>query len=418
MSVVRNRLLCLLFNLLITISATSQILHRTVLSFESREPLEGVNVTVLGTEAGTSTDKQGRFFLSKIPGLRDSDILRFSYVGYQSKKVSFKEILNNESRIFLSESTENLKEVVLSAEKAGLKRTITFDKMSPLIKPLCCFVAVPYLDGEKIVLIGGDESCGEDNPKRRLSEAPTLSMPGSSLIDMANRATSNLEWRHFSGAVYTYDIANDKWETMGTDVMERAYHSAVLHNDSIFVMGGKRLANSSKSEFLVDGVEVLDIEGFKLVVDRINPHRAVNFGSVVHSDNLFVFGGSTKIGLNDQREFSEKVHMYNFSSGYWYELKSLAKGKETSGTLIGETYYMIGGLNRRPLREIEVYDLNTGESFKEAELFEGMERPGIASKEGIIYVLDNGKLLTYDTELRILKEFLIDMPVRNPFLVI
>ena len=171
-------------------------------------------------------------------------------------------------------------------------------------------------------------------------------------------------------------------------------------------------------KFLADDIEILDLEANKLLVDHTNPHQAVNFGSFIYLDNAIFFGGSTKVFRNGQKQYSDKVHLYNFESGLWYELKGMSRAKETNGVLIDDKVYMVGGFDQRPLKEIEVYDLNTEVSKIEGELFERMERPGITSSEGVIYIMENGKLLTYDTKLGILNEYLIASMVSSPLLLI
>ncbi|HEA23628.1 MAG TPA: galactose oxidase, partial [Pricia antarctica] len=155
-----------------------------------------------------------------------------------------------------------------------------------------------------------------------------------------------------------------------------------------------------------------------ILVDMTNPHRAINFGTVVYGGNLVVFGGSKKVVSNGRKVYTNKVHIYSFSSGLWYELKSLSKEYETNGVLVNNTIYVIGGFDDRPLKEVRTYNIDTGENGEEAELFEEMSRPGLVCWRGIIYIFDNGKLLTYDTDMKVLKEYLIDFYVENANLTI
>lgn len=62
---------------------TSGAIHGRVVSVTTKEPLFGVNVVVVGTNRGSSTDLEGMF---KIPGLEPGTyILRVSSVGYEAK---------------------------------------------------------------------------------------------------------------------------------------------------------------------------------------------------------------------------------------------------------------------------------------------------------------------------------------------
>src|SRR5699024_8511661 len=56
----------------------------TVTDQTTDEPLPGVNISVLGTTIGTTTDASGMYEL-KVPSL--SDTLRFSFIGYSSKVI-------------------------------------------------------------------------------------------------------------------------------------------------------------------------------------------------------------------------------------------------------------------------------------------------------------------------------------------
>ncbi|WP_396632889.1 carboxypeptidase-like regulatory domain-containing protein [Maribacter sp. R86514] len=418
MSKTNKKLIHLFCILLVSLSAQSQVSKRKVLSLETKAPLQGVNIRVIGTNIGTTTDNQGDFLLSEISKVKSTDTLRLSYVGHETKLILAEHILNGTSPIYLRQHTENLEEVVISSDKVSQHNKVPFDEMSLLPRPLCCFGAIVNESGKKIVLTGGDESYYEDNSKKRLIEDPALSNLGASLADLADRPTANLEWQHFNGSIYSYDFNLDTWEELEPTLGERAYHNAILFEDRIFVVGGKRLSGNRRSEFLADDIEILDLEADKLLVDHTNPHQAVNFGSLIYLDNTIFFGGSTKTLRNGQKLYSDKVHLYNFESGLWYELKGMSKAKETNGALIDDKVYMVGGFDGRPLKEIEVYDLNTEASKIEGELFEGMERPGITSSEGVIYIMENGKLLTYDTELGILNEYLIASMVSSPLLLI
>ena len=418
MSKANKKFIYLICFLLAFLSAQSQVSKRKVLSSETKAPLEGVNISVVGTNTGTTTNNQGDFLLSEISIVKSTDTLKFSYVGHETKLVLGEYILNGTSPIYLRQHTENLEEVVINSDKVRLYKKVPFDEMSPLIKPLCCFGATMNENGKKIVLTGGDESYYESNAKKRLLEDPTLSNPGASIADLAGRPTANLEWQHFNGSIYSYDFNLDTWEELELTLGERAYHNAIRYEDRIFVVGGKNLSGNRSSEFLADDIEILDLEANKLLVDHTNPHQAVNFGSFIYLDNAIFFGGSTKVFRNGQKQYSDKVHLYNFESGLWYELKGMSRAKETNGVLIDDKVYMVGGFDQRPLKEIEVYDLNTEVSKIEGELFERMERPGITSSEGVIYIMENGKLLTYDTKLGILNEYLIASMVSSPLLLI
>ncbi len=95
------------------ISAQNRITG-TVNDSNSSAGIPGVSILVKGTKTGTTTDAQGKFAINT-PA---NGTLIFSLVGYSPKEVS----IGNQSviSVLLSENTENLEEVVVTA--LGIKR--------------------------------------------------------------------------------------------------------------------------------------------------------------------------------------------------------------------------------------------------------------------------------------------------------
>lgn len=97
-------------------SGVGKLIGRVV-DKESREPLIGANVIIVGTELGAATDVNGNFFvLNIVPGTYD---VRFSYVGYGPK--TFKEVrivagITYELNAELS-SDFQLEEIVITGKK-------------------------------------------------------------------------------------------------------------------------------------------------------------------------------------------------------------------------------------------------------------------------------------------------------------
>ena len=77
-------------------------------------PLPGATVLIKGTAMGTATDFDGNYAINANQG----DILVFSFVGYTTKEVIIE--ASNTIDVTLSESTEALEEVVVTAQ--GIKR--------------------------------------------------------------------------------------------------------------------------------------------------------------------------------------------------------------------------------------------------------------------------------------------------------
>lgn len=78
------------------------------LTDESGEPIIGGNITVVGSTLGTISDMDGNFVLT---GIKNGDVLQFSYMGYTSQSVTY----NGQSAlaIALAEDNQVLNEVVV-----------------------------------------------------------------------------------------------------------------------------------------------------------------------------------------------------------------------------------------------------------------------------------------------------------------
>jgi hypothetical protein len=83
--------------------------------------------------------------------------------------------------------------------------------------------------------------------------------------------------------------------------------------------------------------------------------------------------------------------------------------KEVKGVLIDNKIYTFGGFNKKPLTAIESFDLITGKWQKEGELFTGLSKPAITHADNIVYLFEDGKLVTYNIKTKELKQYAIEL---------
>ena len=88
-----------------------------VVDSKTKQPLPGVNVIVQGTQAGTSTDFDGKFKLSK---LKKGDKLVFSFIGYKNEVISYDS--QKTLTVSLSEEANTLQEVVVQVGYGSVKK--------------------------------------------------------------------------------------------------------------------------------------------------------------------------------------------------------------------------------------------------------------------------------------------------------
>ncbi|MEO6176692.1 MAG: carboxypeptidase-like regulatory domain-containing protein [Flavobacterium circumlabens] len=383
----------------------AQNINGTTISQKTNLPVENTNVFALSSKLGTTSDEKGQFSLKLLPQFKDDEILEFSHIGFTSLKIRLEDLKKRKFIVLLSEEIEDLSGLTINANHdLKLKSKLSFSTLAPLKYPLFSFGS--FLKDGKIYVIGGDGSRESDAWKKLTREKadPTLK-------DLQDELRQNSTFLFYKGDFSTYNIKADSWETLPVKFTKRAYHNIHLYDNSIYVLGGKRISVNGKFEYLQDQIEVLDLNNKTIKTDNTNPHQAANFASFNYKDNIIVIGGSVKSTENGKKDFTSKVHLYNITSGYWYELDSMPTAKETTGILIDDKIYLIGGDDGKPVSKIETYDLLKQKWQTESELFSGLERPAITYHDNIIYFFEDLKMYVYDLKTKQLKEYEIELPL-------
>jgi hypothetical protein len=394
-----------LFLLLSPLFIIAQNIEGTILNKKNNSPIQDVNITLKQVEENTSTDKNGKFKLTLFRKPQENDSLFISHVGFTPKKINYLELKKNNYSIYLEEQAENLNGLTVSYTNKELKSKLSYTKLAPLKYAISSFGSILY--NNKIYVIGGDGSFKTDAWKKIKYEKPDFSL---------NDYLTELQFQ-FSGQFYRdnllmYDIKTDRWETSEIKFKKRAYHNLNIYNNTIYVLGGKRVSTNGKFEYLEDKIEVFDINTNTVTIDHTNPHQAINFASFTYNGTIITIGGSTKMSESGKKTYTNKMHFYDINSGYWYELTSMPTAKEVNGVLIKDKIYLIGGNNGEALSTIESFDLTT-ESWKtEGELLDNSELPSITYTNDVIYFFENEKINTYDINTKILKEYLINLPLK------
>lgn len=382
----------LLINLILVFIFSSNILYAQntrgiVLEEKSKKPLVNVSVFIDKTGIGTTTNEKGEFHLKYFSEINENDTLIFSSIGYFTRKISFSGLKGSKYVVLLAESVELLDGVTVTS-LPHLNLQIKYSKLSSLKGGLYSFGSV--LVENKIWVMGGDES----------------------YLPVLQRKPSFV-WESYNDKLYIYDILTDKWATSDLQFSKRAYHSVNYYNGRIYALGGKTLSKNRKYEYLDDKIEVFDLNKNTILVDKTNPHQAVNFASFVYNDNLIVMGGSTRIKINEEKDCSKKAHILNLKSGLWYELNDMPEAKETKGVIINNIIYLIGGFNLKPLDNIEMYNITTGEWKVAGQMFYGVERPAIVYNDSIIYIFEDGRMQTYNLVTKQLNLYSINLPLKS-----
>ena len=116
MKTIYKKLLFLLLVLPFSVLAQNT-LDGVVVDSKTKQPLPGVNVVVQGTQAGASTDLDGKF---KLPKVKNGDKVVFSFIGYKSQVITYSG--QKSLSVSLSEEANTLQEVVVQVGYGTVKK--------------------------------------------------------------------------------------------------------------------------------------------------------------------------------------------------------------------------------------------------------------------------------------------------------
>lgn len=163
--------LALLVALFISVAMFAQesyLLKGTVVSGAEKAPIPGVNVLVLNTTNGASTDFDGNFQIQVTKG----DVLQFSYLGYVTKTV----VIDNQKTLSVSmvEDTSQLDEVVVIGYGTQKKSHLT-GAISKVVNEDLDQIAVSRVDD---ALIGQVSGVNIQSTNAEAGGAPTITIRG------------------------------------------------------------------------------------------------------------------------------------------------------------------------------------------------------------------------------------------------
>ncbi|WP_431159159.1 SusC/RagA family TonB-linked outer membrane protein [Winogradskyella poriferorum] len=164
-------ILLLLFGL-VGFGQDTYTLQGTVTAAADNMPIPGVNVIVVGTTNGASTDFNGKYQIT----VKSGDVLQFSYVGYatQTVTISNQQVLD----ISLAESTSALDEVVVIGYGTQKKRNVT-GAISKVNNEKLDQIAVPRVDEALVGQAAGVQVAATEG---EAGSAPTIRVRGTGSI--------------------------------------------------------------------------------------------------------------------------------------------------------------------------------------------------------------------------------------------
>ncbi|OXA77058.1 Kelch motif-containing protein [Flavobacterium aquidurense] len=397
--------------LLTPIISIAQNIKGTVVSQKDLLQIEDVNIAALNFNVTTLTNKNGEFTLKLPSNFKTKDSIEFSHVGFTTLKISLEDLNKINYKVVLSDQIENLSELTINANaRLKLKSKLAFNKLSSLKNPISSFGSC--IKDDKIYIVGGCDSY-ESNALDALKAKNINSEDPRFLQKYLDELAAQYSSTFYKGDLLIYDIKKDSWTTSKSKFKKRAFNNLNYYDHKFYVLGGKKVSKNGRFQYLENEIEVFDIDKQTITIDKTYPHQASNAASFSYKDNIIVLGGSIKATEKGQKEFTNKVHLYNITSGYWYQLTDMPIAKETSGVILDDKIYLIGGNNGKSLLDIESFDLTTEKWQTEGELFSGYENPTVTSNKDFIYFFEDRKMCIYDTKSKQLKEYLVELSVKS-----
>lgn len=123
-----------------------------------------------------------------------------------------------------------------------------------------------------------------------------------------------ISFHNYSGDIQLYDINTKEWQIKKAKTIKRGYHNVICYKDTVLIIGGKKMSKNKTRELLANQIEHLSLKDLSIKKDEVNPHQAVDFGSVLYDDKVLVFGGSIKQYENGKVKFSDDIHFYDFKN--------------------------------------------------------------------------------------------------------
>lgn len=163
--------LTLIITLLVSVTIFAQerfTINGTVVSVVDNMPLPGVNIIILGTTSGATTDFDGNYQIE----VKSGDVLQFSFLGYVTQTVI---IANQRSiKVALAEDTSQLDEVVVVGYGTQRKSHLT-GAISKVVNEDLDQIAVSRVDD---ALIGQVSGVNIQATNAEAGGAPTITIRG------------------------------------------------------------------------------------------------------------------------------------------------------------------------------------------------------------------------------------------------
>ena len=155
--------------------------------------------------------------------------------------------------------------------------------------------------------------------------------------------------------LYRFDTNTNMWTKLfctGDIPTIRTDHTAVLYNNTIYIFGGY----DGKTRFNdLKGCKLENYEWKNQCENGLQPLPRFGHTAVVYNDSMYVFGGW------DGHETLEDLYQYNFTTGFWYELKRTVGNRPSpryrhSCVVFSGSLFIFGGVDKSQRRFNDLHE--------------------------------------------------------------
>ena len=403
----------IIISYLISFYGFSQTFRGVIIDKDNNTHIEGANIYILNPKKGVVSDNKGRFTLKLDLDLQQRDSLYISHLSYESKTIPINALKGKRITIGLSPKVEELENIEFVTERK-LNPKVKFETLANIGSTIYAFGST--IDNGKIYISGGDFSVENDALLKTFQlNAGFMNLEPSlqEVLDQSRFVAG--EMKGYRGLLRVYDIKNEEWKDISTELRKRAYHTLHAYNNKLYIIGGKRLSDNAKYEYLDSKIEIVDLTDNSIIIDNTNPHQAVNPGSFLYKDRIVLLGGSIKLKNSGYKVYSDKIHSLNLKTGLWYEIGNTPFKGEMNTVLLQNKLYVVelASLKNNQKCHLHVFDLNSGEWKSKGQLPKEMKNPAIVGAKNTLYFLEDGRFFTFDTKTSLFREYLTDLDIQG-----
>lgn len=286
----------LLFNItLFSQSSQNEIqIKGVVISANDKTPLPSVNVIILNTKKGTSTDFDGNYVIKA----NIDDVLQFSYLGYVTKTiiVGDKKTIN----IALDEDSSQLDEIVVvgygSLKKSNITSAVSTFKNENLAQ-----LPVARIDQ---ALQGKLAGVNVQNTSSAAGEAPVISIRGQASINASPSPLVVVDGQAIEDGLEAINMDDVESVTVLKDASSAAIYGSRGANGVILITTksgteNKTTYNFNNSVGFKTAYELYDIQSASEYVERLYDEQALRLADPLWDSP----GGVPNVSTNYQKRY-------------------------------------------------------------------------------------------------------------------